>query len=331
MVNQFRNYRMLNLPTDKLQKMDELGEKGIPFLFIISFDGSVVHVWQRDEIPEFSVPQIKLSGNERQNRPDNFIFRIYPVPFEKYSASFSKTMEHIRRGDTYLINLTMPTRIESSLSLSQIYECSDAPYRILFGDKFVCFSPEIFVKITGNTISSFPMKGTIDASCPDAEKLILGNEKELAEHNTIVDLIRNDLSIVANQVRVKRFRYAERINTNRGSLIQISSEISGVLLSKYRRKIGTVFSLLLPAGSFTGDQKKKTVEIIKKVEFYDRCYYTGIFGWFDGQNVDSGVMIRFIEKDKNTLIYKSGGGITYMSDPFKEYDELIKKVYVPFS
>jgi len=92
---------------------------------------------------------------------------------------------------------------------------------------------------------------------------------------------------------------------------------------------------MLPAGSISGTPKKKTVEIIKKVEGYDRGFYTGIFGITDEKTfLDSAVIIRYIEKPtSNTpnskFIYKSGGGITIDSNVKKEYEELIKKVYIP--
>jgi para-aminobenzoate synthetase component 1 len=66
------------------------------------------------------------------------------------------------------------------------------------------------------------------------------------------------------------------------------------------------------------------------VEGYDRGFYTGVFGVFDGQSLRSGVMIRFIEKEGNTLYYKSGGGITIDSDASSEYEELVDKIYLPF-
>ena len=77
---------------------------------------------------------------------------------------------------------------------------SKALYRCWMKEKFVCFSPEIFVRINREgLISSFPMKGTIDATRPNAEKELMENKKEAAEHATIVDLIRNDLSIIAGE------------------------------------------------------------------------------------------------------------------------------------
>ena len=173
------------------------------------------------------------------------------------------------------------------------------------------------------------MKGTIDANLPNAKKRLLENEKELAEHYTIVDLIRNDLSIVAKNVKVKKFQYIEHIKTHRKDLLQMSSEISGELDENWQHRMGEILMTMLPAGSISGAPKKKTLEIIKEAELYDRGYYTGIFGIFDGQNIDSGVMIRYIEKTNEGFIYKSGGGITAKSNWEEEYQELIDKIYIP--
>jgi para-aminobenzoate synthetase component I len=85
----------------------------------------------------------------------------------------------------------------------------------------------------------------------------------------------------------------------------------------------------LPAGSICGAPKKKTIDLIQSAENHERGYYTGVFGCFDGENLHSGVMIRFIEKTSDGLVYKSGGGITHLSHPKEEYNEMIKKIYVP--
>jgi para-aminobenzoate synthetase component 1 len=240
-------------------------------------------------------------------------------------------MHHLRRGDTYLINLTMPTEIEVPLTLEHIYTNSNAPYRLLFNDQFVCFSPEIFIRINDRVISSYPMKGTIDASVPHAEEKIKDDLKEVSEHNTIVDLIRNDLSMVAEEVRVKRYRYIDRVESRQRVLLQVSSEIAGVIPEGRPLNIGTILATMLPAGSVTGAPKEKTVEILRQAERYDRGYYTGVFGWFDGRNLDSGVMIRFIEQHEGNMVYKSGGGITALSNMKSEYEELTDKVYIPFA
>ena len=174
------------------------------------------------------------------------------------------------------------------------------------------------------------MKGTIDASIPQAEELILKSEKEKAEHATIVDLIRNDLSIRSFNVKATRFRYAEIINSGKDSLIQVSSEVSGELKENYYNSLGNAIFDLLPAGSVTGAPKPKTIEVILDAENYDRGYYTGIAGYFDGKDLDSFVLIRFIERDSTgEFWYKSGGGITHLSNAEDEYNELLKKIYVP--
>ncbi len=346
---------MLELPYEKMDLMDELGNQGLPFLFVINFDGSEVCVWREEEVPpyiRFSVPLKRQSDDEpaegtfpggdaggnggRAGRatmattPSEDDFVIVKPSFKAYSDAFNRVMHHLQRGDTYLINLTMPTLLDSSLTPEQIYMLSSAPYRFLWRDRFVCFSPEIFVRIDDGVISSYPMKGTIDASVPNARETILADRKEFAEHNTIVDLIRNDLSMVAEEVRVKRYRYIDEVVSRQRTLLQVSSEINGRLPAGTERSIGTIMSRLLPAGSVTGAPKKKTVAILKSVEGYDRGFYTGVFGYFDGRRLDSGVMIRFIESRGGRLCYKSGGGITAMSNLKDEYDELIKKIYLPF-
>ena len=161
-------------------------------------------------------------------------------------------------------------------------------------------------------------------------KNILNDKKETAEHSTIVDLIRNDLSMVAKEVRVTKFRYIDTIKTNVNKLHQVSSEIRGKLSSDFHDRLGSILFTLLPAGSISGAPKPKTLEIIREAEVYDRGYYTGVFGVYDGETLDSGVMIRYIEQTADgSLQYRSGGGITAMSDLETEYQELIDKIYVP--
>lgn len=173
------------------------------------------------------------------------------------------------------------------------------------------------------------MKGTIRADIPNALEIILNDSKEAAEHATIVDLLRNDLSMVASDVEVARFRYNELVNTNYGAIYQISSEIRGTLPPHYENRLGEILLSLLPAGSVTGAPKEKTVDIINSVELCPRGFYTGVFGIWDTCGLDSAVMIRFIRNNNGKLVYHSGGGITFQSNWESEYNEIIDKVYVP--
>ncbi len=318
---------------EAIVRMNNLGSLHIPFLFVIDFLMRAPIVLPLDEVDSrciaFDIQGIRnFTSVEPINRKIEFI--QFPISYEHYIAAFENVVCHIREGNSYLLNLTFPTRIDSNLNLREIFFLSNAKYKLLIENQFVVFSPEPFVRICNGVISSHPMKGTIDASIENAQDIILNDEKELAEHTTIVDLIRNDLSMVATDIHVESFQYVERISTNRKDLLQLSSKISGTLPAEYHKHIGTILFTLLPAGSISGAPKKKTIEIILETEQYDRGYYTGVFGYFNGHLLDSGVMIRFIEKgEEGLLYYKSGGGITAMSKPEQEYQELIDKVYVP--
>lgn len=315
-----------------VNKMNEFGKEKIPFLFVFDFLCKSPIIVKLDEINDKEIlyylnGKSNLNGEHLNNKQLNF--DVFPVEKSKYEKAFKKVQKHINYGDSFLTNLTMTSKIESNFTLEDIFFASKAKYKLLIEDKFVVFSPEIFVQTKDNNISSFPMKGTIDASLADAKNLLLNSEKELAEHFTIVDLIRNDLSIISKNVKVDKFRFIEKIKTNKGELLQMSSKISGNLPKNWNTDIGNIITKMLPAGSISGAPKKKTLEIINDAEQYDRGFYTGIFGIFDGENIDSGVMIRFIEQSNDGLIYKSGGGITSKSKVDEEYEELVQKVYVP--
>ena len=174
------------------------------------------------------------------------------------------------------------------------------------------------------------MKGTIDARVLDAERVILEDYKERAEHYTIVDLIRNDLNRVAERVRVPRFRYIDRLGTSNGEILQVSSEVAGDLTGDCFSRLGDIVFGLLPAGSISGAPKPSTLNIIARAEKEPRGYYTGVFGYFDGEGFDSAVMIRFIEQRDGKFYFRSGGGITINSDREAEYKEVLEKVYLPF-
>ena len=173
------------------------------------------------------------------------------------------------------------------------------------------------------------MKGTINAQLPNAKKILKTDPKEINEHNTIVDLIRNDLSKVAKHVKVTRFRYLDKIITQKNEIYHTSSEIKGKLSPDWKNRLADIILSILHAGSISGAPKAKTVSIIQEVEQGPRGYYTGIFGYFDGENLESAVNIRYLEKKEGQLIYRSGGGITFLSNLESEYKELIEKIYVP--
>lgn len=312
--------------------MNQLGKEGIPFLFFLDFEGRHGEIFPLgEEIHQGILFRIEDSQNySTKFYPDTpVVLRKFPVTLNEYCLAFTKVKNEILYGNSYLLNLTFPSPVEINLSLEEIFHRSKARFKLLYKDEFVVFSPEPFILIENGFIYSFPMKGTIDARIANAAEVILADPKEEAEHNTIVDLIRNDLSMVATHISVERFRYIERLDTNNKSLLQVSSCIRGELARDYPEHIGDIITTLLPAGSISGAPKTKTLEIIKAVEVDARGYYTGIVGVFTGKKLVSGVMIRFIQKTKNGLVFRSGGGITAMSDCESEYLEMTDKIYVP--
>ncbi len=313
-----------------MEELNRLGAKREPFLFVLSYDLKKVFVQPLKELDDNIFFKIGHQRNYlKQPREKAYYLKKYPLDFETYQNALKEVLEEIRSGNTYLLNLTFKTPIETNLSLKEVFTYAKAKHKLYFKDQFICFSPEKFVEIEGNTISTYPMKGTIEASLPHAKEQILANKKEMAEHVMIVDLMRNDLSMVGTDVKVEEFRYVEKILAGKKELLQVSSRITATLPDNWRDNLGELIKTLLPAGSITGTPKRSTIAIIDKIEDYERGFYTGIFGVFDGENLYSAVMIRFIEKEEGKLYYKSGGGITIDSDAKSEYNELIDKIYLP--
>lgn len=316
-------------------KMNEYGKNQIPFLFIIDFLQEKNRIIPLSEVSEneilFNLNGLFFNDNIecQESVNQSFILDKTPISIAAYKKKFDFVVNEIKQGNSFLVNLTVPTPIRLNCDLKSVFHQSSAYYKLWCKNEFVLFSPETFLRIRDGYLYSYPMKGTIDANIENAPEIILNDVKEKAEHYTIVDLIRNDLSIVSEDVTVSKFRYIDEITTEKGNLLQVSSEIKGKLPKNYAEKIGDILFSQLPAGSVTGAPKNKTVDIILEAEQYPRNFYCGVFGVFDGQSLESAVMIRFIEQTPSGFVYKSGGGITAFSKMEDEYNELINKIYVP--
>ena len=384
-----------------IDKINRLASQDEPFLFVINYQGDKAFIRLLSDInPEECLFDFEGRGNFSHARKETLkeeilkketlkeetsetTWQIEPPLYEDYERSFNIVKSNIMAGNSYLTNLTCRVPVSCNLSLEDIFHRAKGKYKLLLRRKrtqaenkahlkeenieenltpFVCFSPETFVRIKGGRIYSYPMKGTLDASLPNAEKQLMEDRKEAAEHATIVDLIRNDLSRVAENVRVDKYRYVDVLHTNKGDILQTSSEISGRLPEDYPHHLGEILDAQLPAGSITGAPKDKTMQIIQEAEGYDRGFYTGIMGIYDQGELNSAVMIRFIEEETSPvdfetdgeknfkasegkgdeasegkrdeasrkLYFKAGGGITSKSDCRKEYEEVIQKIYLPF-
>jgi para-aminobenzoate synthetase component 1 len=315
--------------------LNQWGSQRIPFLFLVDFEMKKPLAFKLTEIDPatllFDINGVTNVKDKPRADHKKIQFTTQPIGLQEFKKKFITVMSHLEYGDSYLTNLTIRTKLDITNSLMDLFLASKAKYKVLYKNSFLVFSPETFVRIRDGRIFSYPMKGTIDAGVPFAREKILNDPKELAEHVTIVDLIRNDLSRISNNVNVTRFRYIDELTAHEKTLLQVSSEIAGNLTGDYQSHLGDILVDLLPAGSVSGAPKQKTVEIIRQAEGEPRGYYTGVLGIFDGVNFDSGVMIRFIERDGSDFYYRSGGGITTQSSAEQEYQEAMDKIYVPLN
>ena len=331
---------------DFVEQLNQWGREKKPFVFLIDFEQKKPLAWLVDECPDdFQFKFTKASSvkkelqnattidepfsainNKDVNSVEHSLIIKHPIKTSDYQHKYNQVMDALQKGDSFLMNLTIQTPVQNTVHFQTYFDHAKSKYVVWLKNDFIAFSPETFIQIESGMISTFPMKGTIDASLPNAKELLLNDSKELAEHATIVDLLRNDLSRVASKVRVTNFRYYEEIPTQNGMIGQVSSAIEGELPPDYASRIGSILYDLLPAGSVSGAPKKKTAQLIASIEGTDRGYYTGIAGYFDGVDLDSCVLIRYLGADQ---VYHSGGGITFQSDMASEYQEMINKVYVP--
>lgn len=320
--------------TDTIRlKMNKCGHLGKPFLFAFDFEmqeALFIENPMESSLIGFKTGNYQNITQVKTVEGGEVHLRTSPILFENYKQKFDIIHRGLKRGDSFLTNLTIKTPIDTNFSLLDIFLLSNAAYKLYIPGKFVCFSPERFVKISNGNISTNPMKGTIDAEIPNAAEKILADFKETAEHNTIVDLLRNDLSQSARGVHVKRFRYIEEIKNRFRNILQVSSEIEGQLPTNYHAHLGDIITRMLPAGSVSGAPKPATIDLIRKAEGESRGFYTGVFGYYDGTDLDSAVLIRFIESQNGQFYYRSGGGITAYSLCEEEYNEVLKKIYLPF-
>lgn len=177
---------------DIVKKINELGSTGEPFLFVISYDGTKAYVRKLSDInPEDCLYDFngKTNINEKTASPltSKITWEVDAPQYEEYEKSFDIVKRNMLAGNSYLANLTCRVPVRCNLSLHEIFLRSKGKYKLLMNDStdnigsFVCFSPEKFLQIRDGRIFSYPMKGTINASLPNAEKELMNDEKEAAE------------------------------------------------------------------------------------------------------------------------------------------------------
>lgn len=210
------------------QWMNRAGRDNHPFLFAVNYTCTDCRVWPLDDVPNDAV-LYKIGAETNAPRqtgmplPQNSALTFTAEGEEEYHKRFNIVMDNLHLGNSFLVNLTSRIPIKTNLSLRELFVLSEAKYKLWLKDELVCFSPETFLQINNGIISCCPMKGTIKANRTDSLQQLMDDKKEAAEHATIVDLIRNDLSMVADHVHVERYRYADLLHTDHGDLWQTSS------------------------------------------------------------------------------------------------------------
>ncbi len=198
---------MRDMRQEIIDELNRMGAADEPFLFVIDYLGE--HAYVR-RLCDVDAEECLYDINGRSNVPGQegdcmrqpLLWEAQMPGLEQYRRGFDVVMRNIIAGNSYLANLTCQVPVRCSLSPRDIFLRTQGRYRLYLksapgsGARIVCFSPEPFVRIEHGRISSFPMKGTMDASMPEARHLLMSSRKEACEHATIVDLIRNDLSRV---------------------------------------------------------------------------------------------------------------------------------------
>ncbi|KQQ88384.1 aminodeoxychorismate synthase component I [Massilia sp. Leaf139] len=259
----------------------------------------------------------------------------------RFVAAIRRIRDYIAAGDTYQVNYTYRLRFDAFGSIYALYSRLRArqpvPYGALIGlpdgGAVLSFSPELFVRHTGDTLLARPMKGTAPAGEDEAINLeraaaLAADPKNRAENLMIVDLLRNDLGRVAQTGSVAVPKLFEV--TRFGAVLQMTSTVQARLRSD--ATLAEVFIALYPCGSITGAPKRRTMEIIDELEPDARGLYTGAIGWFDPPGAGRAIGDFCLSVPIRTLALAPGeglrrgelgvgAGIVYDSDPQAEYAE----------
>ncbi|MCL2101638.1 MAG: anthranilate synthase component I [Fibromonadales bacterium] len=253
---------------------------------------------------------------------------------DEYCRMVGKAKEYIKEGDIFQVVLSNRFEADFEGSLLDAYRVlrtiNPSPYMFYFGGRdfeIVGASPETLVKLQDGKLFTYPLAGTRPRGATDAEdaaleKDLLADEKELAEHNMLVDLGRNDLGKISkfDTVRVENYMSVLRFS----HVMHIGSTVSGEILDG---KTGLdAINAVLPAGTLSGAPKIRAMQIINELEQNKRGIYGGAVGYLDFTgNMDTCIAIRIAYKKNGKVFIRCGAGIVADSNPESEYQECINK------
>lgn len=253
---------------------------------------------------------------------------------KRYCSMVEKARHYIREGDIFQVVLSNPMKAKAEGSLFDTYRVlrttNPSPYMFYFSSddiEIAGASPETLVKLVQGRLSTFPLAGTRPRGKntqedTELEAELLADEKELAEHNMLVDLGRNDIGKISRlgTVKVEKYLSVEKFS----HVMHLGSAVSGII-QEGRDAIDAV-DAILPAGTLSGAPKFRACQIIEELEQSRRGIYGGAIGYLDfSGNLDISIAIRLVYKKNGTVCIRSGAGIVADSVPDREYEECSNK------
>lgn len=277
-----------------------------------------------------------LKNGEKKVEPGGHLLSEIVPLFDKetYCGMVEKAKHYIREGDIFQIVLSNHLSAQFEGSLLNTYRIlrtiNPSPYMFYFSGTDVEVagaSPETLVKLENGVLHTFPLAGTRPRGKTEEEDKaleaeLLADEKELAEHNMLVDLGRNDLGKISKfgSVQVQKFHSIERYS----HVMHIGSTVRGEIRSDFDAL--DAISAVLPAGTLSGAPKIRACQLIGELEKNKRGIYGGAIGYIDfAGNMDTCIAIRIASKKNGKVFVRSGAGIVADSDPEKEFQECINK------
>jgi len=275
------------------------------------------------------------NGNKKMEDSGHLLSEVTPL-FDKeaYCSMVERAKHHIFEGDIFQIVLSNRLSAKFEGSLFNTYRIlrtiNPSPYMFYFSGTDVEVagaSPETLVKLENGVLHTFPLAGTRPRGKTDEEDLaleqeLLADEKELAEHNMLVDLGRNDIGKISEfgSVEVEKYHSIERYS----HVMHIGSTVRGTIRKEFDAL--DAVSAVLPAGTLSGAPKIRACQLIGELEKNKRGIYGGAIGYIDFTgNMDTCIAIRIAYKKNGKVFIRSGAGIVADSDPEKEYQECINK------
>ena len=279
--------------------------------------------------------QLIRNGEHMEFEPLKLESEIRPkFQKEKYADMVEKAKHYIKEGDIFQVVLSNPMRAKATGSLFDTYRVlratNPSPYMFYFSSddiELAGASPETLAKLENGTLSTFPLAGTrprgkTREEDKALEEGLLKDEKELAEHNMLVDLGRNDIGKISKigTVKVEKYLCVERFS----HVMHLGSTVTGIIRDD-KAAVDAV-DAILPAGTLSGAPKFRACQIIEELEQSKRGIYGGAIGYLDfAGNLDTCIAIRLVYKKNGEICIRSGAGIVADSVPEKEFQECCNK------